>query len=254
MTLPTKLTFTDATEKVLNEFGNNDLMHYRVITEKAIDSGWIVTDGKTPELSLYSSVFQEIKRQKDRGEVPRFVLHRGGFISLFHKLPPPLIRQIQQHNEAIRKKMIENLRKMPPEAFEALIGELLVAMGFEAVSVTGKIGDHGIDVIGNLVVDEVVHISMAVQVKKWTKNNIGEFIVRDLRGSLDLHQAGAIITVGKFTKGALASAKKPTSKPIDLINGEQLVNLLVKYEIGVSHGEPYHLLEIVTDESNITST
>ena len=52
------------------------------------------------------------------------------------------------------------------------VGEVLVALGFEEVTVTPLGGDGGVDVRGTLVVGEVVPIRMAVQAKRW-KGNVG---------------------------------------------------------------------------------
>ena len=54
-------------------------MHYRDITVQALDEGWLVTEGKTPEATMYAQVVSEIKRQQKRGEQPRFVQHGRGY-------------------------------------------------------------------------------------------------------------------------------------------------------------------------------
>lgn len=45
-------SFTDSGEKVLEEFGKKRPMHYRAITDKALELGWLVSEGKTPEASM----------------------------------------------------------------------------------------------------------------------------------------------------------------------------------------------------------
>ena len=49
-------SFTDCAQKVLEEFGSKMPMHYKEITEKALEKGWLVTSGKTPEASMYAQV------------------------------------------------------------------------------------------------------------------------------------------------------------------------------------------------------
>ena len=68
-------SFTDCAQKVLEEFGGKKPMHYKEITEKALEKGWLVTGGKTPEATMYAQVITEIKHQQKRGERPRFVQH-----------------------------------------------------------------------------------------------------------------------------------------------------------------------------------
>ncbi len=160
-------SFSDCAQKVLNEFGGKKPMHYRDITDKALERGWLVTSGKTPEASMYAQVISEIKRHQKRGEQPRFVQYGRGYIGLSQWMGRGLTFQIDQHNLQIRKKLRERLLDIKPSEFEELVSQLLVEMGFDMVEVTKLSGDGGIDVRGTLVVGDVVRIQMAVQVKRW---------------------------------------------------------------------------------------
>lgn len=75
-------SFTDAAEYILEQFGNRKPMHYRDIIEKAMEEEILRTSGQTPEATLSSQIGTEIARQKHRGEVPRFVRHGKGMVSL----------------------------------------------------------------------------------------------------------------------------------------------------------------------------
>jgi restriction system protein len=236
------LSFTDAAEQVLERFGNKRPMHYRVITEKALKLGLLHTEGQTPEATLYAQILTEIARKTRRGDMPRFVKHGKGFVGLSKWAARGLAFQIEQQNSAVRKKLYAQLRTMPPAEFEGLIGKLLVAIGFEDVTVTGWSGDGGIDVRGTLVVGDVIRIRMAVQVKRW-KNNVQAPIVQQVRGSLGTHEQGLIITTSDYSPGARSEAERPTAVPVALMNGEQLVALLVEHDIGV-HRQSYELIEL----------
>ena len=147
-------------------------------------------------------------------------------------MPSGLALQIEQHNSAVRKKLRERLGAMPPKDFEALISQLLVAIGFENVEVTNYSSDGGIDVRGTLVVASVILLRMAVQVKRW-KANVQAPTVQQVRGSLGTHDQGLIITTSDFSARARAEAERPNAVPVALMNGEQLVALLVEHSIGV---------------------
>lgn len=232
-------SFIDCAQKVLEEFGGKKPMHYKEITEKALEKGWLVTSGKTPEASMYAQVITEIKRQKKRGERPRFVQHGRGYIGLSQWMGRGLAFQIEQHNHQVRKALRERLLAMKPGEFEELISQLLAEMGFEMVEVTKLSGDGGIDVRGTLVVGDVVRIKMAVQVKKWKlKNNIQAPVVQQVRGSLGAHEQGLIITTSDFSAGAIKEAAQSDKPPIALMNGEQLVMLLMEHGIGVHRSTP----------------
>ena len=232
-------SFTDCAQKVLEEFGGKKPMHYKEITEKALEKGWLVTGGKTPEATMYAQVITEIKRQQKRGERPRFVQHGRGYVGLSQWMGRGLAFQIEQHNHQVRKALRERLLAMKPGEFEELISQLLAEMGFEMVEVTKLSGDGGIDVRGTLVVGDVVRIKMAVQVKKWKlKNNIQAPVVQQVRGSLGAHEQGLIITTSDFSAGALKEAAQSDKTPIALMNGEQLVMLLMEHSIGVHRSTP----------------
>jgi len=243
-------SFTDCAQKVLEEFGGKKPMHYKEITEKALEKGWLVTSGKTPEVTMYAQVITEIKRQQKRGERPRFVQHGRGYVGLSQWMGRGLAFQIEQHNHQVRKVLRERLLAMKPGEFEEFISQLLAEMGFEMVEVTKLSGDGGIDVRGTLVVGDVVRIKMAVQVKKWKlKNNIQAPVVQQVRGSLGAHEQGLIITTSDFSPGAVKEAAQADKTPIALMNGDQLVMLLMEHGIGVHRSTP-DLFEI--DEEFVT--
>ena len=49
-----------------------------------------------------------------------------------------------------------------------------------------------------------------------------------------MHEQGIIITTGEFSKGAQKEAIEPGKTRISLIDGEQLLELLIQYGIGVT--------------------
>jgi len=241
-------SFTDSAEKVLEKFGNKRPMHYRTITDKALEMGWLLTEGKTPEASMYAQILTEIKRYRKRGEQPRFVQHGKGFVGLSRWMGRGLAFEIEQHNKRLRQVLRKRLLAMDSGEFEELIARLLAEIGFEDIEVTKRSGDGGIDVRGTLVVGDIIRTRMAVQVKKWKpKNNIQAPVVQQVRGSLGTHEQGLIITTSDFSPGARKEAARPDATPVALMNGEQLVLLLVEHNIGVSR-RTHDLIEI--DEDN----
>jgi restriction system protein len=239
------MSFTDAAEAVLEKYGSKHPLHYRVVTEKALAEGLIATAGKTPEATLYAQVITEIQRKTKRGERPRFVQYGKGYIGLAKWAGSGLAFQIEQHNQQIRKKLWQRIGQMPPADFEALIGTLLARLGFEDVTVTSVSNDGGIDVRGTMVTGDVIRTRMAVQVKRW-KNNIQAPTVQQVRGSLGTHEQGLIITTSSFSKGAREEAERANATPVALMDGEQLVKLLVENDIGVRR-EDHALLELADE-------
>ncbi len=242
------MPFLDAAERILKQYGGGKPMHYRAVTKKALELGIIATTGQTPEATMYAQVFGEIQRKTKRGEQPRFALVGKGYVALTEWTADGLAGQIQQHNREVRGQLLQRLREMKPVEFEALIGRLLTAIGFDSVVVTPAGGDGGIDVRGTLVVGDVVRIQMAVQVKRW-KHNVQAPTVQQVRGSLGAHEQGLIITTGDFSQGARVEAQHPHKAPVALMKGEQLVDLMVENDIGVRRAR-HDLIELGEEEES----
>jgi restriction system protein len=226
-------SFTESAIKVLNECADKRPMYYRDITATAVERGWLQTEGKTPEMTMYSQVISEIKRYKNRGEQPRFVKHGKGYFGLSRWMGEGLAFQIEQHNRGVHEALRQRLHEIDPGEFEELVGRLLAEVGFEDIEVTSRSSDGGIDVRGTLVVGDVIRTRMAVQVKRWRKN-VQAQTVQQVRGSLGTHEQGLIVTTSDFSEGAREEAERPDAVPVALMNGEQLVALLVENEIHVT--------------------
>ncbi|AWV90368.1 HTH domain-containing protein [Bradymonas sediminis] len=226
------LSFTDAAERILQVFAEREPMHYAEITDRALDLGLLVSESKNPSTTLNASILQETKRRKERGDTQRFEMLGDGMIGLTRWNQTGLTAYIEAHNESVRRRLHEQLHEMDPTEFEELAGQLLVALGFTDVAVTTRHNDGGIDVRGTLVVGDVIRTKMAVQVKRW-KSNIQTPIVQQVRGSLGSHEQGLIITTSDFSAGARAEAERSDAVPVGLMDGQQLVRLLVEYGLGV---------------------
>lgn len=238
----TTLSFTDAAESVLNKLATKKAIHYKELTNRAIKAGMIKTAGLTPESTMYAQILQERQRREKRGERQRFAKIEKGMVSLAAWRPTGLADQIARHNDAVRKKLLRRVQKLTAAEFEQLVGELLTALGFNNVTVTRISKDGGIDVRGRLVVGDAVRIKMAVQAKKW-KGNVQAPEVQKVRGSLGAHEQGLIITTSGFSPGAVEEASRSDASPVGLMDGKQLIGLLVEHGIGVTR-QPQELLDL----------
>ena len=134
---------------------------------------------------------------------------------------------------------------MEPRKFENLVKSLLDGMGLDETSVTSYSGDGGIDVRGTLNAENLSQINVAVQAKRW-KSNVGPKVVRELRGSLKVHEHGIVITPSDFTASAQSEADEPGKTHISLINGNQLVELLIEHQVGVAKEE--YIVPVLDEE------
>jgi restriction system protein len=234
------MTFLDAAYKVLSDA--KIPLHYIEIYIRAKKAGLLETAGLTPEASMGSRLYVDTSKPKSK-----FRRAGKGVFTLKTELEHDIVKQIDDINYKSRARLKALLLKIPPERFEALISELMLALGFDesTIKITPFGNDKGIDVYGILRAGGITEIKAAVQVKRW-KNNIQAPIVRDLRGSLTVHQQGIIITTSDFSAGARKEAEELGKTRISLINGEQLVELLVQYEIGIKRAE--YIVETLDEE------
>jgi len=86
-----------------------------------------------------------------------------------------------------------------------------------------------------------------VQVKRW-KSNVQAPVIQQVRGSLGTHEQGLIITTSDFSKGAREEATRANATPVGLMDGEQLVDLLIQNEIGITL-TPLQLIQLYTPSS-----
>ena len=221
------MTYLDAAHTILKAAGQP--LRPDEITQRALDEKLIAPQGLTPEATMASRLYIDTLQEDSR-----FVRAGKGLFGLAQWQPEGIESQVDKINQATREQLHSLLLAMPFDRFEALIGELLIRMGFDesTVTVTRRSRDGGIDVTGVYRATGLTGVSAAVQAKKW-KGNVGSRIVTELRGSLQVHQQGIIITTSDFSKGAQAEALAPNKTHIGLINGEELVGLLVRHKVGV---------------------
>jgi hypothetical protein len=226
------MSFADAAEAELREHSKRAPMHYRRITELAISHRLISSGGLTPEASLNAAITQEIKRRDAADREQRFRAYGRGLYGLVSP-SDPLGGAIDHKNAEVRGRLRALLADLDPQLFESLIGELLVALGFEDVEVTRYSKDGGIDLRATLAVGGVTDVKTAIQVKRWSRN-VAPRIVRELRGGLGPHERGLIVTLSDFSKEAHVEALASDKSPISLMNGHRLIELLVENGIGVT--------------------
>lgn len=145
--------------------------------------------------------------------------------------------------QTIRRSLADDLLKrigeLPPSFFESLVVDLLVAMGYggsrrDAGQALGGTGDGGVD--GLIKEDKLGLDVVYVQAKRWKNNNtVGRPEVQAFAGSLEGHRArrGVFITTSKFTQDAIAYTQR-IEKKIILFNGEELAQLMIDHNVGVS--------------------
>lgn len=132
-----------------------------------------------------------------------------------------------------RSNVIEILQALAPSGFERFCQRLLREAGFQNVVVTGRAGDGGIDGMGILRVNTLVSFKVLFQCKRY-RDTVTPSQVRDFRGAMmGRADKGIILTTGSFTVDARKEAVRDGVPPIELVDGEKLVDMLEELEIGL---------------------
>lgn len=133
-----------------------------------------------------------------------------------------------------RESLMDALINLSPGAFERLCQRLLRESGFVQVQVTGKSGDGGIDGVGIVRIGGLLGFPVLFQCKRY-KGSVGASTIRDFRGAMiGRTDRGLVITTGTFSRDAKREATRDGAPPIDLVDGEQLLDKLKELGLGVS--------------------
>lgn len=126
--------------------------------------------------------------------------------------------------------VLEQVLELDAKEFEVLVGHLLTALGFEGSEVTGKTGDGGVDATGELNVAGLAKVKVFVQAKRYQLNaKVPASTVRQLRQAIPFGGQGAFITTADYQGAATEVALEHGFPRIGLINGRQLVDLLIEH-------------------------
>lgn len=163
-----------------------------------------------------------------------------------------LDKAYQRIRKSLASELLQNVVDLSPTFFERLVVELLVKMGYggsikDAGKAIGKSGDEGID--GTIKEDKLGLDIIYIQAKRWKPGNVvGRPELHKFVGALAGQGAkkGIFITTSNFTKEALDYTPKNETK-IVLIDGEQLAQLMIDYNLGCTTQQIYELKKIDSD-------
>jgi restriction system protein len=202
---------------------------------------WSLTDkGKSVNLKTFDAmeVFKNVQRRlseakKIKGqEIP----------SMEEPLPNNI--EIQDH----RTRLLDLVKSLSPEGFERLSQRLLRESGFQHVTVTGKTGDGDIDGAGTLQINPFVSFNVLFQCKRY-QGTVTPSQVRDFRGAMmGRADKGIIITTGSFTLEAKKEARRDGVPPIELVDGDILVDMFERLELGLIPKRTYDVDEKFFDD------
>jgi restriction system protein len=147
-----------------------------------------------------------------------------------------LEQALTELNDSVAEEILEAIGNSSPEFFEALVLDVLHAMGYGTsrrdLQRVGGSGDGGID--GIISLDRLGLEKVYVQAKRW-QNSVGRPDVQGFYGALAGQRAnkGVFITTSTFTSPAVEFAR--SVERIVLVDGKRLAQLLIEFGVGVSH-------------------
>jgi restriction system protein len=157
--------------------------------------------------------------------------------------------------DALADDLLVQVMSCNPTFFERLVLDVLIAMGYggalpDAGTHLGRAHDGGIDGIINE--DKLGLDIICVQAKRW-KDCVGRPIVQAFAGSMEAHRAkkGVLITTSTFSRDARDFVDRIERK-IVLIDGQQLAQLMIDYDVGVASAKTYTIKKIDSDYFNDT--
>ena len=167
------------------------------------------------------------------------------------KTPEEVLANIYQNlRNNLAKDLLQQIKESPPSLFEDIVIELIVKMGYggsreDAGKAIGKSGDEGID--GIIKEDRLGLDVIYIQAKRW-EGTVGRPDIQKFAGALEGQRArkGIFITTSDFSKDALEYASR-IDKKIILIDGNQLTQYMIEYNIGVSPQVIYEIKKMDSD-------
>ena len=156
-------------------------------------------------------------------------------------------------NKDLSDSILESIYNNDPFFFEKLVVDLLLKMGYgefreDAGIVTPSTNDEGLDGIINQ--DKLGLDKIGIQAKRYDKSQkITRPLIQGFAGALlgkGLNK-GVFITTSSFTNNAIDFVKNQSNLTIKLIDGEELANLMIEYDLGVSTTKTYNIKKIDSD-------
>lgn len=142
-----------------------------------------------------------------------------------------------------KDKLLDAIARMSRKKFEAFSRALLTRMGVEFTTKGVQVSNGGgIDGYGyHLDANDFRTTRVVIQCKRYNSSPVSEPEINQFLGAMNKYQAdyGVFITNGRYTTTARHVARE--GSPITLIDGNDLVKLVIKYELYITPVTTYVL-------------
>lgn len=159
-------------------------------------------------------------------------------VAMEERTPDEIIEeQSVRMRDALADELLDKIKTCSPRFFEQLVVDLIVKMGYggsirEAGQATQYTNDEGID--GIIKEDRLGLDVIYLQAKRWA-GAVGRPDLQGFAGALQGQRAkkGIFITTSSFTESARSFCRNLDTRII-LIDGEQLADYMIDFNVGVS--------------------
>ncbi len=161
-----------------------------------------------------------------------------------------ITREYDSLRSQLRDELLQSILEQPPEFFEKLVLDVLVTMGYggsheQAAEHMGRSGDEGID--GRINEDALGLDQILVQAKRYRPDRkIDRQTVQAFIGSLAGQGVtkGVFITTSSFADSAEEYVSRGSATKVVLVDGDMLIDLMLRHRIGVRTEQTFELFEI----------
>jgi restriction system protein len=161
---------------------------------------------------------------------------------------PKSTEEIESPAVVEEQDLIDVLLTLPPDGFERLCKRLLHEYGLEKLVVLGKSHDGGIDGRGILRLNPFVGLKVMFQCKR-IRGSVSRAQVGDFRNAtMGRADKGIFLTTGTFSADAQKEADREGVLPIELIDGERLVELFQAKQLGVRQKQVFEIDQAFFDQ------
>ena len=202
-------------------------------------------------------------RMKQLEDFPKYVEWRKTFASTktqisnddeqSNQTPDEILdNTVAEIKNELATELLDKLKENSFSYFEKFVIELLQKMGYgdfreDAATHSGQVGDDGID--GIISQDRLGLENVYIQAKRFTSGSVGSPDIRNFIGSLALQGVtkGVFLTTSRFSDSALRTANDSKQQKIVLIDGKELTELAIEFNLGVQVSKTIEIKKIDLD-------
>ncbi len=198
------------------------------------DRGFQTLKERPENILQYLKQYDEFLDFEKRSKKENFVKdHNDNNYNNETETPDEMLERAQKiYLNNLKNEMLTRLKQVEPIKFEKIVLILMEKMNYGVGSMTKISHDGGID--GIVYEDELGLEKIYLQAKRYTENKVTEKDMIHFIGALSRSKVnkGVFITTSNYFDSAIKAAHDAREN-IKLINGEKLVELMIKYNVGV---------------------